>query len=200
MLNDNEQIFKPIFGDSWNYLPKSIIKHYSNRQFTNDTTTVEGKLDVMCKWFLKPFFYAFNAIPPYEQKDVFVTVNFKSSKDSKYFHLDRVFYFKNKQPFYFKSKMIQVKDNEVMEVMSGGICWHLYYIWDGKKVILKHKGYSFKFLKFQIPLPITWLIGAGNAQEIPIDDNSFYMSATIHHWLFGKVYEYKGHFKFTKEV
>ncbi len=62
MPNDNKQIFKPIFGDSWNSLPKSIIKHYSNRQFTNDTITVEGKLDVMCKWFLKPFFYAFNTI------------------------------------------------------------------------------------------------------------------------------------------
>ena len=30
MPNNNEQIFKPIFDNSWNNLPKSIIKHYSN--------------------------------------------------------------------------------------------------------------------------------------------------------------------------
>ncbi len=175
-------------------------KHYANKPYSNDEVIVEGHLDVMCKWFLKPFFWLLGTIPPYNETDVPVTVHFSSQANDAVFCFNRIFYFKNRKPFHFNSRMVQVKDNEVMERMSYGICWHSLYSWNGEKVLLKHKNYSWRFFKFNITLPITWLIGAGNAEETPIDDNNFSMCATINHWLFGKVYEYKGQFKFTNEI
>lgn len=193
-------IFKPIFGDSWDNFPKAMKKHYANKPYSNDEVIVEGHLDVYCKWYLKPFFWLFSTVPPYNETDVPVTVHFRSQTNGVEFCLNRIFYFKNRKPFHFNSRMIQVKGNEVMERMNYGICWHSLYSWNGRKVTLAHKRYSFRIFDINILLPITWIIGAGNAKEIPIDDNSFSMCATIDHWLFGKVYEYKGQFRFTKEI
>ena len=51
-----------------------------------------------------------------------------------------------------------------------------------------------------IPLPITWLIGRSDAEEMAVDDNKFDMCATITHPLLGKIYEYKGRFRVIKEA
>ena len=48
-----EPIFKSVFGDVWDELPKVMQKHYGNRPYSSDITTVEGTLDVMCKPPLK---------------------------------------------------------------------------------------------------------------------------------------------------
>ena len=60
---------------------------------------------------------------------------------------------------------------------------------------LKHKGYVLNLFGHYLPIPITFLIGAGNAEEIPIDDNTFDMCVDITHRWWGKIYEYKGRFK-----
>lgn len=76
-----------------------------------------------------------------------------------------------------------------------GICWRMNYLWEDNKVILRHKAYALKTFNHFIPLPVTWLLGRGDAEEWAIDDNTFAMRATITHPLPGKVYEYKGRFK-----
>ncbi len=200
LLDKNKPIFKPIFGKSWETLPPVMHKHYANRPYSFDIATVKGNLDVMCKWYVQPFFRVLGTVPPYNEKNVPVTVNFTSQLETAGFGFERIFNFKNRQPVHFHSRMYQVKGNEVMECMNYGICWHSYYSWDGNKVTLRHKSYSLRVLDFNIPLPITWLVGRADADEIPVSDNTFAMCATITHPLFGKIYEYKGQFKVTKEI
>ena len=195
-----EPIFKPIFEESWDSLPPVMHKHYANRPYSDDLSTVEGTLDVMCKWYLKPFFWLFGSVPPYNETDIPITVHFTSQPDSRALCFDRIFYFKNRKPFYFRSRMTQIHGNEVLERMNYGICWHSYYSWNGEKVTLRHKGYSWRIGRITIPLPITWLIGRSDADEWSIDDCTFDMCTTIIHPLLGKVYGYKGRFKVIKEV
>lgn len=199
-MKTKEPIFKPIFGESWSNLPPVMHKHYANRPYSNDLSTAHGTLDVMCKWYLKPFFWLFGTVPPYNELGVPVTVDFSSQPDSHAFCFDRTFHFQHYEPFHFRSRMTQMKGNEVMERMNYGICWHSYYAYDGEKVTLRHKGYSWRVGSINIPLPMTWLIGRGDADEWPVDDDTFDMCATIIHPLLGKVYEYKGRFKVVKEV
>lgn len=199
-MKEHESIFKPIFGEGWNKLPPVMHKHYANRPYSTDFSIVEGKMDIMCKWYLKPFFWFLGTVPPYNKKNVDVTLKFNSQPDNAAFCFDRAFHFKGRKPFHFRSFMTQMKENEVMERMNYGICWHSYYSWDGAKVTMRHKGYSWRVGGINIPLPITWLIGRGDADEWPIDDNTFDMCATIIHPLLGKVYEYKGQFKMVKEA
>jgi len=174
-------------------------KHYANRPFCNDVSTVKGKMNVMCKWYFKPLLWLSGTAPPYNSNNIDVTVNFKSSTENDGFTLERIFRYKNKQkPFYFRSRMHHIAKNEVIEIMRYGFCWHIHYGYDGEKVILSHKGYSLRILGYNIRLPITYVIGASNAFEKAIDDNSFYMSATVTHWLFGVIYQYQGNFKVKK--
>jgi hypothetical protein len=175
-------------------------KHYANFPYCDDLSTVEGTLDVMCKWYLKPFFWLVGTVPSRNEQNVPVTVHFTSQANSTAFYFERIFYFKDRKPFYFRSRMTQVKDNEVMEQMNYGICWHSYYSWDGARVILQHKGYSLRLGNINIPLPITLLVGRSDAKERPVGDDVFDMNATITHPLLGKMYEYKGQFKVIKEV
>lgn len=199
-MTSQEPIFKPIFGKSWNNLPPVMHKHYANRPYSDDISTVKGNLDVSCKWYLSPVLWLLGTVPPYNEKNVPVTVNFNSQPDSAEFCFNRTFYFNNHKPFHFNSRMRQLKDNEVMEKMNYGICWHSLFSWNEEQVILEHKGYSLHIGSINIPLPITWLIGRGDAYETPVDDSTFDMSATITHPLLGKIYEYKGQFKIVKEV
>ncbi len=199
-IDKNAPIFQPIFGDSWHTLPSVMLKHYANRPYSNDISTVEGHLDVMCKESLQPFFRLLGIVPAYNEKNVPVTVHFTSQPHSAGFGLERIFHFQNHKPFYFRSRMYQASGNEVIERMKYGICWHSHYSWDGTKVLLAHKGYSLRICGISIPLPMTWLIGRSDAYEIPVDDDRFDMCVTITHPLLGHIYEYKGQFKVVKNL
>lgn len=194
----SEPIFKPIFGDAWGNLPTALKKHYANRPYTNDRVTVEGTLDIYCAkhmLLLAPIIKLIGLVPPANEKNVPVTVHFDSKPDTKEFCFTRIFHFKNKKPYEFRSRMVQIKDNEVVEIMRFGFSWRMHYLWEDGKVILQHKGYALKACGHFIPLPFTILFGRGDAAEWALDDNSFEMyTAVTHSWL-GKIYEYKGRFE-----
>jgi len=145
--------------------------------------------------WLSPLMKLLGQIPAFNEKDVPVTVQFESDLNSKAFHFNRCFKFPGREPYVFHSRMLQIKDNEVIEIMKFGLGWRMMYLWDGEKVILAHKGYSLQFFGHLIPLPLTILIGAGNAMEYPVDENTFDMEVTITHPWWGEVYGYKGRFE-----
>src|SRR5690606_691820 len=92
----NEPIFKSIFGDKWEDLPPVIKKHYANRPYTQDSTTVKGVLDVICKpplLYLSPLMKLLGQIPTRNETNVPVTVNFQSDVNSKSFYFHRIFHF-----------------------------------------------------------------------------------------------------------
>ncbi len=193
----NEPTFKSIFGDSWDELPPVIKAHYANRPYSDNETICEGTLDVMCKpplnW-LASIMKLLGQIPPVNEADVPITVRFESDRDSKAFHFVRTFHFKSGD-YVFHSRMVQVKDNEVIEIMRFGLGWRMRYSLDGEKVVLAHKGYALHAFGHFIPLPLTLLMGKGYAEERAVDDKTFDMITHITHPWWGKVYEYKGRFK-----
>ena len=199
----NEPTFKRIFGDAWDQLPPVIQKHYANRPYSNDRATVEGTLNVMCagpiRW-LSPLFWLLGTVPPYNQSNVPVTVHFDSDKESQAFKFNRTFHFSGRKPYRFYSEMLPIKDNELIEVMRFGICWRMQYLWQDDRVKMNHQGYALKWFGHIIPLPLTWLLGEGNAEEIPVDENTFDMWVRMTHPWWGKLYEYQGQFTVVKEV
>ncbi len=195
---NEKPIFQDIFGNDWNDLPPVMHKHYANRPYSHDITSVEGILDVMCAGPIKilaPLFWILCGIPPHNEKNVPVTVNFCSDENSQYFHFNRVFHFKKHKTYSFKSRMVQVKGDEVVEVMRSGFGWRMNYVWEDGYVKLNHKGYIFNFFGYFVPLPLTFLLGSGYAEESAVDHNTFDMIVTISHPWWGKIYEYKGQFK-----
>lgn len=194
----NEPTFKSIFSQSWDELPVVMHKHYANRTFTDDVTIVEGTLDIMCAGPMKlfaPLFWLLRGVPPVNEMNVPVEVIFRSNKNNKEFSFNRTFHFKNRKPYSFRSKMLQTQGSEVIEIMNFGIAWKMNYVWEDGSVRLKHKGYVFNFFGRLVPIPLTLLLGKGNAVETAIDDNNFAMQVDITHPLWGKIYEYKGQFK-----
>ena len=193
-----EPIFKSIFGEDWDNLPPIMKKHYGSRPYSTEVTTVEGVLDVSCKkpllWF-SPLMKLLGQIPAFNKKNVPVTVQFQSDVNSKAFHFNRSFKFPERKPYVFHSRMLQVKANEIIEIMRFGLAWRMAYSWDGEKVILAHKGYALHVFGHMVPLPLTLLIGAGSAEEWPVDENTFDMKVRITHPLWGEVYGYKGRFE-----
>lgn len=198
-----EPIFKNIFGEAWDQLPVVMLKHYANRPYTNDITLVKGVLDVTCSGpmkYLGPLLRIAGNVPPVTAKNVPVSVSFESAMDSKTFTFNRTFHFSGRKPYQFKSRMLQLKNNEVMEQMNFGLCWKTSFHWEDNCVKLKHRGYALKLFGHYIPIPLTFLIGAGNAVERPIDDETFDMQVEVTHPWWGKVYEYKGRFQFKENV
>lgn len=194
----SDPIFKSIFGDDWAVLPIVMHKHYANRPYTDDKVIVEGTLDVMCAGPIKlmgPLMTLMGQIPTRNEKAVPVNVQFQSDVNSKAFHFVRTFNFKNGAPYVFHSRMMQIKDNKVIEIMPFGLGWKMMYRWDGEKVVLDHNGYALRLFGHFIPVPLTLLIGKGYAEEVAIDDDTFDMITHITHPWWGKVYEYKGRFK-----
>ncbi len=192
-----DPIFKSIFGDDWDKLPPVMHKHYANRPFTSDITKVDGTLDVKCAGPIKALswlFWLMQGIPPHSETEVPVTVNFESDKETKFFYFNRIFNFKTRKAYNFKSRMIQTTGNEVIEIMRSRIGWRMNYEWEDEKVKLKHKGYVLYVFGHFIPLPLTFLLGEGNAEELAIDENTFDMVVTIFHPWWGTIYEYKGRF------
>lgn len=202
-MRNSEPTFKAVFGASWDALPPVMKQHYANRPYSNDEVTVEGTLDVMCKGPMKlfaPIMNAMGQVPARNEKDVPVTVRFQSDKNSTAFHFKRTFHFKDGKPYVFHSRMEQIKDNNMIEVMRFGFGWKMFYLWEDGKVKLKHDGYALKLFGHYIPVPFTLLLGKGYAEEVAIDNNTFDMITHITHPLWGKVYEYKGRFTVKEKI
>ena len=199
-MHDSEQppIFQSIFGENWHSLPPVFHKHYANRPYTHDRVTVKGRMNVelsLLAKLLAPLMRLSGALVPQGGVDIPVTVHFRSESDSAAFCFDRIFHFPNRKPFHFRSRMVPSGQNEIIEYMPIGIGWKAAFSQEGNRVIMRHRGYACRFF----PLPITWLIGRGDAWEEAIDDNTFHMRMTIRHWLFGVVYAYSGTFT-VKEI
>ena len=103
----NEPIFKPIFGDAWNDLPPVIHKHYANHPYCEQSTIVEGKLDVMCagpvQW-LAPLFWLTRGIPPQNEKMSASRLNSKAIATAKPFTSIESFILKNANLTVFVQK------------------------------------------------------------------------------------------------
>lgn len=193
-----EPVFRPIFGAAWDDLPPVIKKHYANRPYTGDETLAEGKLDISCAGHIRllaPVLRLLGSAPPFNEKAVPVSVRFESSPDTMEFCFNRVFHFRGKPPYRFRSRMVQVAGGEVVEIMRFGLCWRMDYLWDGKRVILRHKGYALRIFGLLMPLPLTFVLGRCDAEEWAVDDDTFGMRAAITHFRLGKVYEYTGLFR-----
>ncbi|VAW75752.1 hypothetical protein MNBD_GAMMA15-2465 [hydrothermal vent metagenome] len=198
-----DPIFRSIFGKQWDLLPQVMKKHYANRPYSTDKVTVEGELDVICRSYMKllrPFYRILGSVPAVTEYRVPVTVSFDSSFDTNAFHFNRTFHFRNRNPYSFRSRMVQTRGNEVTEIMRFGICWRMRYLWGNGKVTLQHKGYALNVFGYFIPLPITFILGRGDAEETPVDDDHFDMNVKITHPWFGEVYSYAGRFRVIKSL
>ncbi len=188
-------IFESVFGEDWDKLPPAMKRRYGVRPSEGDITRMHGHLTISMSKIVRPFkplMRAIGLLIPMEGK--FPTrVDFETYKDNPHTHLIRNVELKNGQ-FAFNSRWIQ-HNNEVIEILAGWICWRASYRWCEDHIEISHKGYAIKFGKYIIPFPVTWLFGRGDAQEIPLSEDSFAMWVSISHSIFGEMYRYEGEFK-----
>lgn len=195
-----EKTFKSVFGQTWEKLPPVFQKRYINRSFSDDVCSVEGEMDIgfsRIMLLLIPFFRLFHVLVPFKGNHIPVKVDFRSKTDSDAVYLERKFFFPGKKPYLFNSRMQPINFNEVIEIMSLGIGWRTHYFYDGEKIVMEHKGYAWRIFGFNVPLRLEFLIGRGYATEEIIDDNSYRVTMTMTHRLFGTLYSYTGNFTFT---
>lgn len=196
-MNKDEPLFKPVFNQQWPILPDAILKRYSNRPYSNDLVTVEGKLNIrfsrVMKFFM-PILKIFKVLVPYQGNDIPVTVNFRSTLDSKNIYFERTFYFPEKKPYRFKSYLQAVNANDVVEFVCLGLGWRMKFDYLDEKVRMQHNGYVCKIFGKLIPIPLRFLFGEIYAEEIATSDHSFCMLMKITHPLFKTLFEYSGEF------
>lgn len=195
-------IFQSIFADAWHSMPPALHQHYANRPYTRDAVTVEGVMEVRVSRLMQlfsPLLKWSGLLVPYQGHEVPTTVTFRSETDSHAFVFDREFRFPSKAPCHFRSRMVPAGGNEVIEYMSLGIGWRAAYRFANNKVTLTHRGYVWRVLGYNIPMPLHWLFGKGYAEEEATGEASFRMKMAILHPWFGEVYAYAGNFE-VKEV
>ncbi|RLU02331.1 MAG: DUF4166 domain-containing protein [Ketobacter sp.] len=198
-----DPIFKPVFGDQWEQLPPVMKQHYAIRPYSHDKVIVDGMMDVVCYWPLRaarPFYRLMGSIPLVTEYGVRCTVHFTSSPYNRNFGFVRHFWFVHRRFYRFRSRMLTLGGEKVIEIMRFGFCWKMLYRWEEDKVKLIHDGYGLYWFGHLIPLPVTWLLGRGDAEEWAIDDNRFAMKVIMKHPLFGTQYSYSGTFTITQPL
>lgn len=194
--NENLPLFAQVLGDEWQTLPDIMKKRFSNRPYSNDEISVEGLMTIKSsRWMraIKPFLKLSGALIHQDGENIPVIVNFKCEKNSAKYWFDRKFNFV--PPVLFKSYMLNIKDNIMVEFMRFNIGWRTKFSVSGDSVVMSHGGYVLRFFNVLIPLPIGLLLGKCNVVERPVSDDSFSMEMSLTHFIFGKIYEYRGLFK-----
>ncbi len=197
-----DPIFKSVFGGDWDKLPPVMRRHYANRPYHDDVVIVEGSMNVessLAGRLFSPLFRLAGTLVPYEGRHIPATVLFVSDTRSNAFRFDRIFHFPGREPYRFRSTMIPAGGGDIIELMRFGIGWQAHYKWNGKKILLTHKGYALKTGNRLISLPLDRIIGRGSAEETPVDDDTFSMKMEIRHPLWGRVFSYSGTFKIVKD-
>lgn len=200
-MNNQDPLFKSVFGAIWDKMPPVFHKRYANRPHSHDITIVEGEMDIYFSkvmLVLIPLFRIFHVLVPFRGEAIPVKVEFLSQIDAATVRLVRKFYFPGRQPYEFNSQMHILGNNDVIEFMQSGLGWRTDYYFDGIKVVMRHKRYVLKVLGLNIPLPLELILGKGHAEEEMIDDNSYRIAMTISHPWFGTMYGYSGIFTFTR--
>ncbi|WP_395374235.1 DUF4166 domain-containing protein [Marinicella sp. W31] len=198
-----EPIFKPVFGDDWEKLPPVLQQHYSIRPYTDDVVIVKGHLDIRCAWLMRimtPLFWLIGSVPVKNAKGISVTARFEADADTQAFHFKRKFFFKPDKPYRFESQLFKLPTNEVIEMMGMGVCWRARFIWEDERIKMKHQGFCWRIFGHLMPLPLTWLLGKGYAEEWAVAEDTYAMCINMKHRLWGQVYEYKGQFKIVDSV
>lgn len=197
--NTGLPLFEKVFGQDWEKLSPFMKKRFGNRPYTHDTVIAKGTMTIQrSRWMrvISPLLKMSGALIQQEGRDIPVIVKFKSQPYSAKYEFDRTFQFFN--PIHFKSFMLHIKDNIMVEFMRFNIGWRTKFSVDGDRVVMSHHGYVFRFFNLLIPVPIGLLLGKCNAIEHQLSENTFNMEATLTHFLFGKIYEYKGIFNISE--
>lgn len=197
--NDGLPLFAKVLGDDWQKLSPFMKKRFSNRPYSNDMLLVNGTMTIKgSRWMclIKPFLKMSGALIQQDGDNIPVTVKFKSDFNSSKYWFDREFKFP--QPIYFKSYMMNIKNNIMIEFMRFNIGWRAKFSVDSDSILMSHHGYVFRFFNICIPMPIGLLLGKCNVVERQISEDTFSMEMNLNHFLFGKIYEYKGIFKIAE--
>ncbi|WP_020592549.1 DUF4166 domain-containing protein [Kiloniella laminariae] len=190
-------LFEKIFGADWENLPPVLQKHYAIRPFSHDSVTAEGTLDVIISPAMAILARLTGMLVADSGKNIPVFVTYRSCQKN-VFRLERRFHFPDKPPVSFHSTMEPIGENKLVEFMRFGIGWKLSYDWDGEKISLRHQGYVWRVLGQLIPIPLSFLIGRGHAEEFALDESSFRMWTHARHPLFGVTFGYAGEFRITE--
>jgi hypothetical protein len=137
----------------------------------------------------------FGMLVPYSGDDIPVKVRFESGPGSAAFRFEREFFYPGKNAVRFSSRMEWLQGNEIVERMRFGFGWRLAYEWDGRRILLSHRGYVWRVLGMDIPIPLEWILGRGYAEEEALSDSEFRMQTCTRHPLFGKTFGYEGRFE-----
>lgn len=194
-------IFRPIFGKQWQNLPVVFHKQYANRAYSEDYVTAQGFMNIEFKQIFKPLLSVFSRIGIFipSGDNLSVTVNFLSEKNSRYFIFQRRFYNEEKKTSHlFRTRLLQLNDNEVIDIMPFGFAWRLKYVVEENIIKFVHKGYALHFLGITLPLPLSFLIGSAYGEEVAISENEFSLFLELKHFLFGSIIKYSGNFKIIK--
>lgn len=193
-----EPVFHTVLGPGWQTLGTVIRRHYFLRPRTRDAITVTGVMDEVyhsgLATLLIPFGRLFGGIVPYRGTDVPIAVHYTSNPGNANIHWDRVFRFAGRQPFHFRSHMEPGRGGEVIEFVRFGLGVRLAVTAEDGALVFRDRGYVWRLLGHDIPLPIHLLFGRAYVEERPVDDLSFTMRMVISHRLFGDLFRYSGRF------
>lgn len=194
--NKGLPLFADVFGKDWQTLSPVMQKRFSNRAYSNDRVLINGTMTIRsARWmrFIKPLLKLSGALIQQDGENIPVVVKFRSEPNSAKYFFDREFNFN--QPVRFNSYMMNIKNNSMVEFMRFNVGWRAKFSVKNGCVMMSHDGYVLRIFNMLIPIPISLFLGKCNAVECPISDDTFSMEMSLNHFLFGKIYEYKGTFK-----
>lgn len=194
-LNSAQPIFQAVFKQQFEQLPQVFKRHYAVRPYSHDVVAVHGSLNVRVSFFVGLLSRLFGVLVPYSGDNIPVTVRLLGGPHSGGFRFEREFRYPNNKIIRFSSCMERLKDNELVERMRLGFGWRLAYEWSGGKILLLHRGYVWRILGIDIPVPLEFVLGRGYAEEEALSDNEFRMQTYTRHPLFGHTFGYDGRFK-----
>lgn len=203
-MRERRPVFQEVLGEDWAKLGEVIKRHYFLRSFSDDYICVKGVMhEVEHSAFarlLLPFARIVGALVPYRGRDVPIEVHYTARPEDGTLHWDRVFHFTGRKPFHFRSRMQQTGPNQVIEFVRFGVGMRLRVTAEEGALVFRDEGYVWRFLGYDLPLPVGLLLGTGYIEERPIDERSFSMRMTLKHPLFGELFRYSGVFAVPEEA
>lgn len=197
-LDPGRPIFQSVFKRQFEQLPEVFKQHYAVKPYSCDRVLVQGSLNVRVSFFVGLLSRLFGVLVPYSGDNVPVTVRFVSGPGSEGFRFERELHYPGNRIAHFNSSMEWVGGNEVVERMRLGFGWRLAYEWNNGKILLLHRGYVWRVLGFDVPVPLEMVLGRGYAEEEALSGSEFRMLTYTIHPLFGKTFGYDGRFTVTE--
>lgn len=184
---NNNPLLQKALGENWNKLPPVLRRHYTVPR--DSKTCLKGKMEIGYPDFLLPLIsliHLCGGLVSRRGEDIETQVEKSITTDNSELLWRRTLKYPDNKKDYFYSRMVYLKNNELIEIVKFGFGLRLKVSVENGNLVYRSNGHIWQCGSLRLTFPDWLVLGTATIIEIPVSEQQFRLEFSIKHPVLGK--------------